>query len=111
MLKKNSVKMLTQGYNYYESIRHKTDEICKSKLYTNNEFDYIVKKEKLYNLILNLCNQIVYDYTYVFTMDDFDFIYDNNIDVKNILEIFTDDIIRMKSIENKSKSYLVLKKK
>lgn len=103
--------MLTENYNYYESIRYKTDEICRNKLYTNNEFDYIVKKEKLYNLILNLCNQIVYDYTYVFTMDDFDFIYDNNIDVKNILEIFTDDIIRMKSIENKSKSYLVLKKK
>ena len=94
MSKKNVIKMLDPSYDYYESIRLKTDEFCKNKLYTNNKLEYIIKKEKLYNLMLNLCNQIVYDYTYVFTIDDFDFIYDNDIDIKNILEIFVDDIIK-----------------
>lgn len=99
---------LFRKYNYYTEIRNKSNEIY----YKYNLAEYIEKdtngkysnlsevivKEKLYNLILNICNQIIYDYNYKFTMDDILFIQKFEIDkiFNYIIEYIIKDILVMK---------------
>ena len=73
------------------------------KEYKNNDEIF---KSRLYNLVLNLCNQLVYDYTYVFTKMDLYFIADNNINVYELLEQFKNEAIIMKK-EQKDDSVIL----
>ncbi|MDD3303412.1 MAG: hypothetical protein PHP54_00660 [Clostridia bacterium] len=92
MLKNNKVKRLTDRYDYYSTVRSKVDKIAKSFLKKDDE----ICRAKLYNLVLNLCNQVVYDYTYVFTKDDFNFVIDNDINIIDLLDNFLEDICKIK---------------
>lgn len=92
MLKKKSRKKLPSSYDYYKEVKIKSDKIALEYNITD-EFN----KSRLYNLILNLCNQIVYNYTYIFTKSDLFFIADNNIDIMDILDEFRYDILKQKS--------------
>ena len=86
MLKKKVRKKLPSSYNYYEEVKIKSDKIALEYNITD-EFN----KSRLYNLILNLCNQIVYNYTYVLTKADLFFIADYNINILVVLDNFRDD--------------------
>lgn len=92
MLKKKVRKKLPSSYNYYEEVKIKSDKIALEYSITD-EFN----KSRLYNLILNLCNQIVYNYTYVLTKADLFFIADYNINILAVLDNFRDDIIKQKA--------------
>ena len=92
MLKKKVRKKLPSSYNYYEKVKIKSDKIALEYNITD-EFN----KSRLYNLILNLCNQIVYNYTYVLTKADLFFIADYNINILVVLDNFRDDIIKQKT--------------
>ena len=92
MLKKKVRKKLPSSYNYYEEVKIKSDKIALEYNITD-EFN----KSRLYNLILNLCNQIVYNYTYVLTKADLFFIADYNINILVVLDNFRDDIIKQKA--------------
>lgn len=87
--------MLSQKYDYYSVIKEKTDKIAE-KIY--NSYDEIFKA-KLYNLVLNMCNQFVYDYTYIFSKQDLYFIADYNINIHKLLDEFRLDILKMREIE------------
>ena len=89
MLKKKVRKRLPSSYNYYKEVKIKSDKIALDYNITD-EFN----KSRLYNLILNLCNQIVYNYTYVLTTADLYFIADYNINLIVVLDNFRDDIIK-----------------
>lgn len=89
--------MLSSKYDYYSVIKEKTDKIAE-KIYNN--YDEIFKA-KLYNLVLNMCNQFVYDYTYIFSKQDLYFIADYNINIHKLLDEFRLDILKMKEIEKK----------
>lgn len=91
-MKKKGIVLLTQGYDYYSAIKKKSDKIAE-KIYNENDEIF---KARLYNLILNICNQFVYDYTYIFSKRDLYFIADNNINIHKLLEEFKEDIIKMK---------------
>ena len=69
------------------------------KKYKNEDEIFI---SRLYNLVLNLCNQVIYDYTYVFTKNDFVFILDNDINVMDLLNEFTEDVQKMRKRNRKS---------
>ena len=88
--------MLGSKYDYYSAIKEKSDKIAE-RIYNN--FDEIFKA-KLYNLVLNICNQFVYDYTYIFSKQDLYFIADYNINIHKLLDEFKKDIIKMKKQEN-----------
>ena len=60
MFKKNR-KKLPSYYDYYKQVKIKSDKIAMSYNITD-EFN----KSRLYNLVLNLCNQILFNYTYIF---------------------------------------------
>ncbi len=92
MLNKKSRKKLPSSYNYYKEVKIKSDKIA-IKYNITDEFN----KSKLYNLILNLCNQIIYNYTYIFTNSDLFFIADYNIDLINVLDEFREDILKQKT--------------
>ncbi len=95
-------------YNYYKEIKNKTNEIYHKfnlveyiKKDNNGRYDSLLEtvvKEKLYNLILNICNQIIYDYNYVFSKDDLYFIEKFEIDkiFDYIVEFIIEDVVRMK---------------
>ena len=88
--------MLSSKYDYYSAIKEKSDRIAE-KIYNN--FDEIFKA-RLYNLVLNICNQFVYGYTYIFSKQDLYFIADYNINIHKLLDEFKNDIIKMKKQEN-----------
>lgn len=90
--KNNNMKMLNKGYDYYTKVKKKTDKIAEKKY---NNYDEIFKA-RLYNLVLNICNQYVYDYTYVFTKCDLFFIADNNINIYELINEFRNEIRKMK---------------
>lgn len=98
MFGKKRMKMLLSRYDYYKSIEEKVRVISKKK-YNNDDEIFI---SRLYNLVLNLCNQIIYDYTYVFTKNDFNFILDNDINVMELLDYFVDDVQKMKNMSKKN---------
>lgn len=99
-------------YNYYIQIRKKTNEIYNKynfveyiKKENNGRYDSLVEtviKEKLYNLILNICNQVIYGYNYIFSKDDLYFIETFEIDKSfdYIIEFILEDVVRMKNIEH-----------
>ena len=92
-MKKNKKKMLlTVVGNYYSNVKEKSDRIA--DLYFKGDE---IKKSELYNLVLNLVNQVVYDYTYTFTQRDLYFIAENNINVNSLLEEFIGDIEVLKN--------------
>ena len=93
MLNKKVVKKLTSGYNYYTEIKIKSDKVAHS-LGIYDEFI----KSNLYNLVLNLCNQVIYNYTYVFTKRDLFLISEYNINVCDLIDNFLDDILRQKNL-------------
>lgn len=97
MSRNNKIKLLEIKYDYYSVIKEKSDKIAE-KEYKN--YDEIFKS-RLYNFVLNICNQFVYDYTYIFSKQDLYFIADNNINIYRLLDQFKDDIIKMKDIERK----------
>lgn len=93
MLRVNKNKRLLEGYDYYKEVYKKVNKISKEIFGKNNNE---ILTQKLYNLIINLCNQVIYDYNYVFTKDDLYFIADYNINIHLILEDFKEDIIKMR---------------
>lgn len=92
MLKKKIRKRLPNSYDYYKEVKIKSDKIA-LEYNIIDEFN----KLRLYNLILNLCNQIVYNYTYIFTTSDLYFIADYNINIMNVIDRFREDILKQKS--------------
>ena len=98
MFSKKRNKMLSGQYDYYKIIEDKVRVIAKKKY--KNEDEIIISR--LYNLVLNLCNQVIYDYTYVFTKNDFVFILDNDINVMDLLNEFTEDVQKMRKRNRKS---------
>lgn len=99
MKRNKQVTLLTTGYDYYLKVKEKSDKI--SKFYFEDDE---IKKAELYNLILNLINQVVYDYIYTFTKKDLDFIMENSININSLLEEFMDDIKFMKNEDIKKDS-------
>ena len=98
MFSKKRNKMLSGQYDYYKIIEDKVRVIAKKK-YKNEDEIFI---SRWYNLVLNLCNQVIYDYTYVFTKNDFVFILDNDINVMDLLNEFTEDVQKMRKRNRKS---------
>ena len=98
MFSKKRNKMLSGQYDYYKIIEDKVRVIAKKK-YKNEDEIFI---SRLYNLVLNLCNQVIYDYTYVFTKNDFVLILDNDIKVMDLLNEFTEDVQKMRKRNRKS---------
>lgn len=98
MFSKKRNKWLSGQYDYYKIIEDKVRVIAKKK-YKNEDEIFI---SRLYNLVLNLCNQVIYDYTYVFTKNDFVFILDNDINVMDLLNEFTEDVQKMRKRNRKS---------
>jgi len=97
--KKNNIKMIPPVYDYYSSVKKKSDKIAYKKYKIDDE----IFKARLYNLVLNMCNQFVYDYTYVFSKEDLYFVTDYNINIHELLNEFKSDIIKMKKIAQKEK--------
>lgn len=91
MWKKKVEKRLPSSYNYYTEVKIKSDKIA-NYYKIKDEFS----KAMLYNLILNLCNQIVYNYTYIFTPSDLFFIAQYNINIMYVLDKFMEDILKQK---------------
>lgn len=96
MWEKNK-KLLDENYDYYRSIKDKTEKIAKEEYNITDE----ILISKLYNLVLNLCNQMVYDYVYVFTKDDLYFVAEYNINIHKLLNNFIIDIKKMQNKEKK----------
>lgn len=99
MKKNKQIALLNAGYDYYSKVKEKSDKI--SKFYFKGDE---IKKAELYNLVLNLINQVIYDYTYTFTERDLDFIIENGININSLLEEFVDDI---KNIKGENEKYSV----
>ena len=87
-------------YDYYEAVKTESDEIfeeyklhqyIKAKNIDNKEKLEKIYKEKLYNILLNIINQEVYDEIYNFSKEDVEFILNFNID-----KIMKDIIKRLK---------------
>lgn len=114
-IKKNQ-KMLNESFDYYKSIKIKSNmlyykynmERFIKKYNDNNKNKFIdenIAKEMLYNLSLNICNQLVYNCIYRYTKEDFEFIINFNIDLilADIINIYIEDIIKMKKQEELNK--------
>lgn len=93
MLKVNKKNRLPEGYDYYREVQKKVNKISK-EIFGEKNNDILV--QKLYNLVINVCNQVIYEYNYVFTKDDLYFIADYNINIHIVLENFKEDIIKMR---------------
>lgn len=93
MLKLNKYKKLPEGYNYYSDVMEKTKKIAKDIF--REDYNEILE-QKLYNLIISLCNQVIYDYSYTFTKDDLFLLADYDINIHKVLKKFEDDIMKMR---------------
>ncbi len=97
MFFKKRLEKKREKYNYYQSVKIKSDQMYDEVIGYRVEKDSpleAILKAKLYNLVLNICNQVVNDYTYTFTNDDFDFIIEYNINLEDIIQRFRDDVIK-----------------
>lgn len=99
--KNKKIKGLPCEYNYYESVKIKTEKLY-YKYFSNNTSRYneYIVIEKLYNLVLNICNQEIYDCVYTFTKDDLYFIADYNINICSLIKVFIEDIEKMKKVND-----------
>ena len=50
-----------------------------------------IEKSKLFNLAVNLCNQMIYDYIYIFSKDDLYFISEYNINIQKLIDACIED--------------------
>lgn len=57
-----------------------------------------ILKQKFYELNLNICNQVIYDYTYAFSKEDLEFIekFDLYEPIKEIIKITSEDLRKYK---------------
>lgn len=90
---KDKIKALPEKYNYYTSIKHKS-EILSRKIFKNKNSE--IYKTQLFNLMLNICNQAIYGYTYSFNKQDIFFIIDNGININEIINLCKIDILKNK---------------
>jgi uncharacterized protein YbcC (UPF0753/DUF2309 family) len=97
-----NIKQLGEPYEYYKTVKEKTDKMYYDllKKYNFRNINDDILKQKLFNLVINLCNQVVYDTTYTFSQDDFDFIKDYNINLDKLLTFFVEDTKKAKALEN-----------
>lgn len=93
MLKNKNRLMLEEGYDFYKSVHEKTKKLS-SKVF--KESNSSILEQWLYNLVINLCNQVIYNYKYIFSKQDLFIIADYNINIARILDNFKIDIIKMK---------------
>lgn len=93
--KNGKIKLLGVKYDYYSAIKEKSDSIAET-IYNNKDEIF---KARLYNLVLNMCNQFVYDYTYIFSKKDLYFIADYNINIHELLNQFKIDIKKMRNFQ------------
>ncbi len=93
MLKNKNRLMLEEGYDFYKSVHEKTKKLS-SKVF--KECNSSILEQWLYNLVINLCNQVIYNYKYIFSKLDLFIIADYNINIARILDNFKIDIIKMK---------------
>ncbi|MEG0873255.1 MAG: hypothetical protein RSE00_03460 [Clostridia bacterium] len=113
---KKEYKLLDDKFDYYNIVKKKSDELyykynlsrfigIYNKDFNTGIIDEDMAKELFYNLNLNICNQVVYEYNYEYTKDDLFFISDFQIDkiFKDIVSTFLSVVIRMKEIEDKAK--------
>ena len=97
--------MIKNNNDIYKIIEEKSnylfDKYNLSNLIINDDNKINIEKiirQKLYQLNLNICNQVVYDYTYVFTKEDLKFIDEFNLYdvIKEIIQITGEDLRRYK---------------
>lgn len=102
MINTKNVKQLEEPYDYYKKVKEKTDKMYYNsvKKYNFKNINDEILKQKLFNLVINLCNQVIYDTTYTFKKDDFDFVKDYNININKLLNLFIEDAQKAKSLEN-----------
>ena len=94
-------------YNYYKSVKKKTDMMFdelnfREHMESQDSLFIETNKQKFYNLMLNICNQVIYDdFYYLLSADDVLFIENFQID-KNfelIIDRLKDDIFKRIEIE------------
>ena len=90
--------ILNESYDYNISIKKKTDKIAEEEYGIKDE----IIKSKLFNLAVNLCNQMIYDYIYIFTKDDLYFVSEYNINIHKLLEVCIEDAKIMYKRENRN---------
>lgn len=95
-------KMLDGDFDYYKNIKKISDQFSKKYFKEYNEF----LNGQLYNLILNICNQVVYDYQYIFNKEELYLLADYKININDILIACRPDIIKMKLREEDEASAL-----
>lgn len=95
MREKSKIQKIPVSYDYYASIKEKSDKFGEKFFNTNDE----INKSKLYQLFLNICNQVVYDYSYSFTSHDMFFLAEYDINIFDIINSFIEDILIMKQLE------------
>lgn len=94
--------------NYYSNVYKVTNNNFEkynlSRYIKKYEKDYSerlenIYKQKLYNLVLNICNQYVYNYDYVLKEDEIDFFYEFNLEevIKSCIKELETDISRYKN--------------
>lgn len=100
-MKKNS------NFNYYSNVLKVTNDNLEKynlsryiKIFDNGYNKRLEKiyKQKLYNLVLNICNQYIYNYEYILKKDEIKFFYEFNLQmvVRNCIRELEEDILRYK---------------
>lgn len=92
-MRRDKFKQLPESYNYYMEVSKKIKRISKEIFKEENNQ---ILEQKLYNLVINICNQVIYNCKYSFTKDDLYFIVDYDIDIHLVVEEFKEDIIKCK---------------
>ena len=81
-MKKNS------NFNYYSNVlkvtnnnfeKYNLSRYIKEQYNKNNTRLEEIYKQKLYNLVLNICNQYIYNYEYILKKDEIKFFYEFNL--------------------------------
>lgn len=100
-MKKNS------NFNYYSNVlkvtnnnfeKYNLSRYIKEQYNKNNTRLEEIYKQKLYNLVLNICNQYIYNYEYILKKDEIKFFYEFNLQmvIKNCIKDLEEDILRYK---------------